>query len=157
MGRRVASPDQLDLLAWEPPAPVARFEEHRVRAATIAVRVSLAVAAALKDADERGLSREEIARRMSLFLGAPISRVTLDGYASTAREDRVISVPRFAALLHATGDRRLLEILAEPMDWAVIERRHLPLIELAAVQQRREELKRHADALLRQARAEGGL
>ncbi len=157
MARRGVPPDQLDLLAWQPPAPVAKFEERRVRAATISVRLALAVSAALKDADARGLSREEIARRMSEFLGTHVSRATLDGYASAAREDRVISVPRFVALLHATRDRRLLEILAEPMDWAVIERRHLPLIELAAVQQRREELRRHAESLLRQARTEGGL
>ena len=87
----------MDLLAWSPPEPVARFEDARVRAATLAGRVSHAVAAALKDAALHGLGRDEVARRMSEFLGTRISRTVLDSYASEAREDRMISVPRFMA------------------------------------------------------------
>ena len=63
----------------------------------------------------------------------------IDAYASIARDDHVISTPRFMALLQVTADRRLLELLAEPAGWAVIERRYLPLIELAAVREREDE------------------
>lgn len=151
MVRHAAQPD---LLEWEPPQPVAHFPEEQVRAATLAGRVSRAVAAALTDAEE---CRETIAARMSAFLGERVSPAMLDAYASQARDDHRISVPRFVALLHATRDRRLLELLAEPMGWAVIERRHLPLIEVAAIREHEDELRRRREHLTRLARTGGGL
>jgi hypothetical protein len=146
----IISPDQLDLLAWEPPETVARFDDRVIRAATIAGQISHAVAAALRDADDRGLYRDEVARRMGAYLGERVSVPMLNGYASEAREQNVISVPRLLALVHVTGDRRLLQMLAEPFGWAVIEGRHLPLIEIAAIREREDELRRRADALRRQ-------
>ena len=147
-------PGQPDLLDWQPPQPVASFPEEQVRAVSIAARISRAVAAALHDADAE---RETIAARMSSFLGERISPAMLDAYASQAREDHRISVPRFLALLHATKDRRLLELLAEPMGWAVIERRHLPLIQVAAIREQEDELRRQREHLTRLARTGGAL
>ena len=146
---------QLDLLRdWEPPAATIRFEPEQVRAATVAHLICRAISAALKDAVQ---SRNEIAKKMSDFLGDNVTVNMLNAYASPARENHPISMARFIALLHATKDRRLLELLAEPMDWAVIERRHLPMIELAAVQERQSELGRRADTLRRQAKSRGVL
>lgn len=146
----VAAPEQLDLLAWTPPETVARFEDRVVRAATIAGQISHAVAAALRDADARGLAREDVARRMGAYLGERVSVTMLNGYASEAREQNVITVPRLLALVHVTGDRRMLHLLAEPFGWAVIEAKFLPMIELAAVREREDDLRRRADALRRQ-------
>lgn len=151
---RRAAPGQLDLLNWTPPEPVARFEVEEVRAVSLTGKLSRAIAATLKDCT---LPREEIAERMGAYLGRPLSVNALNAYASQAREDHVISVVRFAALLHATQDRRLLEMLAELFGWAVIERRFLTLIDLAAVQEKQDELRRQADALRRTARLEGML
>jgi hypothetical protein len=145
----VRHPGQPDLLDWQPPEAVTRFKEEQVRAASFAARVSRAVAVALADCDAE---REAIAARMSTFLGERVSPAMLDAYASQAREDHKISVPRFLALLHATRDRRLLELLAEPMGWAVIERRHLPLIEVAAIRDHEDELRRRREFLMRSAR-----
>lgn len=146
----VRHPGQPDLLDWQPPETVRRFPEEQVRAATFAARVSRAVAVALADADAE---REAIAARMSSFLGERVSPAMLDAYASQAREDHRISVPRLMALLHATRDRRLLELLAEPMGWAVIDRRHLPLIEVAAIREHEDELRRRREYLMRSARS----
>lgn len=149
--------DQADLLSWVPPEPVVRFAEERVRASTLSGRISRAVAEGLKDSAAGGVDRGEVARRMSSFLGEEVSLNMVNAYASQAREDHVISLPRFLALLHATQDRRLLELLLEPFGWSVIERKFLPLIELAAVQEQQNELRRHADALRHKARSRGGL
>ena len=146
----IPSSAQLDLLAWTPPETVARFEERVVRAATLSARISHGVAAALRDADGRGLSREDVAKQMGAYLGERVSVAMLNGYASEAREQTVISVPRLIALVHVTGDRRLMQALAEPFGWAVIEAKFLPMIELAALSERQDELRRHADALRRQ-------
>ncbi|WP_240554602.1 hypothetical protein [Acetobacter cibinongensis] len=59
-------------------------------------------------------------------------------------------MPRFNALIGATGDRRLVEFLAEGHGWTVIERRYLPMIELAAVAERKKELTRMEMGLRRQ-------
>jgi len=146
----VRHPGQPDLLDWQPPEAVKRFPEEQIRAVNFAARVSRAVAVALADADAE---REAIAARMSTFLGERVSPAMLDAYASQAREDHKISVPRFLALLHATRDRRLLELLAEPMGWAVIERRHLPLIEVAAIRDHEDELRKRREFLMRSARS----
>ena len=148
-------PGQLDLLRdWTPPAVTDRFDDVRVRAASLSSRICLAISAALKDS---GDSRAQVAKAMSDFLGEAVTKNMLDAYASPAREDHTITLARFVALLAATKDRRLLELVAEGMGWAVIERRHLPLIELAAVTERQADLARHADALRRKARQGGGL
>lgn len=150
----VASPAQLDLLAWEPPEAVVAFDEAQVRNASIAGRIARGVAACLRDC---GLTREAVAAQMGAYLGERVSKAMLDAYASEAREEHTISVPRLMALLHVTGDRRLLELVAEPFGWCVLPRKFLPLVQLAAVREREDELRRKSDALRRQARAGGAL
>ncbi|HQU16664.1 MAG TPA: hypothetical protein PLO69_11255 [Gammaproteobacteria bacterium] len=131
-----------------------RFDEEKVRAATLPARICKAISAALTEA---GDSREHIAARMSDFLGEKVSVNMLNAYASQARDHHAIGLQRFIALVHATRDRRLLELLAEQFDWAVIERKHLPMIELAMVQERQEELRHRAATLRQKAKVRGAL
>jgi hypothetical protein len=141
-------PGQLDLLGWQAPQPVVRHDPHSVRAKSVAARVCQAISATLRESD---VPREVVARRMGEFLGRPVSKHMLDAYASQAREEHAISLPRFIALAHATGDRRLLQAVADLFGWAVIESRYLPMIELAAVNEQRQLLARHARVLSLQA------
>jgi len=154
MPPRAAHPNQMDLLAWQAPEVVRSFAPELVRGGTFEARLSRAVSLALQDC---GAPRAEIAERMSAFLGQKVSLAMLNAYASAAREEHTISLPRFLALMHATGDQRLLELLAEPFGLAVIERKHLPLIEMALVSERITELKGMHEAKRREARAKGGL
>lgn len=149
MPPRVAS-GQMDLLDWQPPQPTAAFPPERVRGATLAARLSRAVAEALNDSPD---DRQSIADRMSAYLGERVSKAMLDRYASASAEAHTISLTRFLALVHATGDRRLIEMLAEPEGWTVIERRLLPLIQLAALREREDALRREREALQRLARS----
>lgn len=139
-----APASQLDLWNWTPPEPVARFAPERVRAAAVAARICQAVAAALRECEA---PREVIAARMSDYLGVRISRNMLDGYASQGRPDQNISAARLLALLHATGDRRLMQALVDPFNWVVIGREHLPAIELAALREHQGEMARRARVL----------
>jgi hypothetical protein len=140
---------QPDLLSWTPPQAEMAFTEGDVRGSTVAARVSRAVAVALTECTK---PRAAIAREMSRYLGEDVSPAMLDAYASVARQAHRISVPRLMALVHATGDRRLLQLLAAPMGWAVVEQRHLPLIEVALIREHEDELRRRRDALMRKAR-----
>lgn len=148
-------PQQLDLLNdWTPPEATVAFDESRVRAADLKARISLAVAAAMKDCPH---DRKRIAKEMSLYLGEDVSMNMLNAYASQARDAHRIPLERFVALIHVTRDRRLLELVAEMFRWTVIDVRHLPLIELAALRERQREIGAAADALARHARSRGGL
>lgn len=147
---RARPPVQPDLLGWTPPQTELAFDEAEIRGATVAARIARAVSVALRDS---GKGRAQAAREMSTFLGEDVSPAMIDAYASVARETHRISLPRFLALLHVTGDRRLLQLLAQPMGWCVIEDRHAPLIEVALIREREDELRRQREALMRKARA----
>jgi hypothetical protein len=146
---RAAQPSLLD---WTPPQPVARFPEDKVRAATIASAICRGISVAMKECE---LSRDEISERMADFLGEPVSKNMLDAYSSEAREDHIINVVRFIALIHATEDRRLLELVADRFGWSVIEKRYLPLIELAHIHEAEDKLRRQRKSLTRRAQREG--
>ncbi len=138
-----------DLFSWEPPTLVRRFEETRVRAASLRQRIALAVAETLK---ECGRPRDEVARRMSEWLGEEVSRSSLDAYAAQSREDHTISLLRVLALLHATGDVRLLQMAAELFGRSVIEDRFLPWVEVGQMADKKDEFDRAFDAARRAAK-----
>lgn len=143
----------LDLLSWEPPSVAVRFEdEATVRASGAAQRVSRAVAATLKDCD---IDRAEIAQRMSDYLGEEVSKNMLDAYASQARENHNLTLARAFALLHATGDARILGTELERFGLAIIPTRYLAAVEEAMWAEREE--RSHANKLAARRRWKGGL
>ncbi len=143
---------QGDLLEWMPaPDAVSRFDDDRVRGATVADKICRGISETLRDA--KG-SRCEIAAGMSGFLGEAVSENMVNAYASQSRTDHVINIVRFVALLHVTRDRRLLEMVAEMFGWIVVEKRFLNLIELARLQEKQRDIKRRAEAARRLARRE---
>ena len=144
--------EQFDLLAWSPPETVAAFDPQVIRANSYGGRLSRAISVSL---DGCGYSRAEIAARMSEHLGRKISLNILNAYASVARDTHEISVSRFDALVSATGARRLLEFVAADHGFSVIDRRYLPMIELAAVQEHKREIARKEREI--RAVARGGL
>ncbi|SBW09266.1 Phage-related DNA transposition protein(B) [uncultured Alphaproteobacteria bacterium] len=126
-----------ELLSWQPPEPAQAFEPEKVRAASLRTSICRALAVSLKDC---GKEREEIAAEIGKFLGEPCSKAMLDAYASEAREDQVISLLRFLGLIHATHDIRLMQVLAEMFDWAVVPAKYLPAIEESIIADKIEEL-----------------
>lgn len=137
----------LDLLSWEPkvaPAPTGVDVEPDPRpdGKDLGDRISLAVAKALRDCD---LPREEIARRMTRFLGERVSVHSLNGYASQAREDQQISFVRALALCHALERLELLDLGAKAIGAAVVHHKYLPAIESAIQRDRAKDLRREAE------------
>lgn len=145
---------QRDLLSWTPPEPAPAFDPTRIRGATLEASIARAVAECLRQHDAR---REDIAFEMGRFLGCTVSVNMLNAYASEARVGHPISLERFIALMHVTHDARLLQAIAEPSGFAVIERRYLPLIELALLHDHEDRVAKRRKHLQAQARAEGML
>lgn len=150
--RRCSTTD--DLLSWSPPEPVKSFPADRVRAASIAATIARGVSEALK---RSGRNRDQVAQEMADYLGENVSPNMLDKYASEAAEEHVINVVRFMALVHATKSRELIQMLAEPFDWAVVEKRHVDAIQLAAALEERERLNRDIDEARQRLKRNGGL
>ena len=84
--------EQLSLLDWAPVSPSVQFDERLVRSNTLSGRICRAVSTTLTDSQ---IDRPEMAARMSRFLGSQVGINALNGYASPAREDRMISLMRF--------------------------------------------------------------
>lgn len=118
---------------------VARFDPVLVRAATMRQRTSRAVAAALREAE---VDRETIAERMSAYLGEAVSVAVLNKYASQSAGEHDISVARFLALVHATGDARLLQSMLEPLGLAAISEAEQAWIKVGKLVDQQEALER---------------
>ena len=151
MAKARGDKNTLDLLMWAPDVNVEAFEPKTIRAATLTGKISKAVTVILKDArDPEGnrLDRQEIAARMSDYLGEKITAATLSAYASEAKVDHNISLQRAIALMVVTNDGRLLSLMAEPLDMAVIPKRFESAVEEAVLVEKREEI----DARIAQSR-----
>ena len=144
-----------DLLSWTPPDLVERFDDRTVRAASLRDRIAHGVAQTLRDAAARGQERDAIAAAMTTWLGEEVSLHMLNAYASEAKSEHTINFLRVLALVHVTGDVRLLQMAAEMFGRAVVEERHLPWIEVGLLSEKREELDRVYEATRRAARRGG--
>lgn len=153
--RKSACPDTLDLLSWSPPPVEHRYEDEAVtRAATLHGRLCRAMRVTLDAARERGLSREDVAARMSEFLGEEYSAARLNADTAESKETHVINAVRLMAFVNATGDSRIISLIAEPAGLAVVDRKWLPAIEAALLEQHEAEIaerRRRAQAAVRRA------
>jgi len=134
----------LDLLGWQPPAIVERFDEEKVRSSSLRARISRAVAETLRDCN---YGRDEIAEMMSAWLGEDVTEHMINAYASQAREDHTISFQRLLALVHVTGDTRVLQMGAELFGHTVINDKYLEWVEVGMKADRRDEARRQQEEI----------
>lgn len=139
---RARCPSTSDLLDWTPPAPEVRFNDPMItRAATRYAQLCRAMSAVLTEVREKkGLSREEVAARMSVYLGEEYTEARLNADTAESKGTHVISPIRLEAFCDATGDSRMWSLLLEPLGLAVIERRYLPCIEAAVLAEKAEDI-----------------
>jgi len=138
MVRRSHCPQTLDLLAWEAPAIERRFEQaHITNSAVLYDQLCLAMSRVLRDA---GLSRDEVAAGIGALLGEEYSVDRLNADTAQSKTTHVINALRLIALIRVTRDIRILSMVAEPMGYAVIERKWLPAVEAAILEQHEAEI-----------------
>jgi hypothetical protein len=146
--RRLPDPDQPSLLDWQPTKVVRRFAADLIRAASLGAKLCRGLKLTLK---ECGMSRAQVAERMSAYLGETIQESTLNSYVSEAMDERVINTVRFIAFLAVTGDHRALNALLDDLGLVVIERKYLPWIEVGMLREKEDRLKRDIDYARRRA------
>jgi hypothetical protein len=140
-----------DLFRDYSPAPVVeRFAEERVRTAKASSRIARAAAEAIK---ESKLSRENIAREMSAYLGEPVTTAMLDQYTSTANDKHNIPAHRLVALIAVTADIRIINAALHGTDFVAVDAKFEPLIRRELAKEARDRLEREANAADAQWRA----
>lgn len=143
MPPRRPDPKTMSLLDWHPPCPIEAYPEDKVRAATIGAKISKAVSLTMSEAKIGGtkLEREDIARRMTDYLGEDVGVNMLNAYASEAREGHNVSLIRALAMMVATGDYRLFNLMADQLGFSVIHKKYETVVEEAMTAEMIEELK----------------
>lgn len=118
-----------------------------------AIEIAATMAEALEQARKRGLSRDDVAERMSFHLGEKISEATINGYTAQSHKDREITLQRAMAFDAALGQDVLLGLYARKRgDRRVITADEAIYIELGRIHQEekaRAERKRALHALLK--------
>lgn len=153
MAKSRADTKTLELFGWEPKSPkIPTYPHEVVRAATLGGIVSRAVSKTLldvRDREDNPKDRDEVAALMTAYLGEDVPKNMLDGYASQAREAHNIPVTRAMALMHATEDYRLLVLMAQEFDLAVVPKRYEHAVREAILAEKRDEIEGELRALRR--------
>lgn len=113
-----------------------------------AIEIAATITAALEQAHKRGLSRDDVAERMSFHLGGKISEATISGYAAPSHKDRELTLERAMAFDAALGQDVLLGLYARKRgDRRVITADEATYIELGRIHQKEKELAERKRAL----------
>lgn len=129
--------ETLDL--FEPVYPVRRPASGPA-ALSFDGRLRRAISEALKGCPR---SREEIAAEMAVTLERPtLSKAMIDAYSAESRTRHSISVTAFVALIRATGQTWLLDVVAEACGCVVLEGEEARLAERGRLLEARRELDR---------------
>lgn len=106
-----------DLLDWQPSKVTEEYAERDVRAHNASAKYAKAIALTLNDCE---LNRDEIAMKMSVYLGEDFGKNMLDAYAAETRPSHMITLSRLEALIHVTSDLRLLSLIADKFKQIVV-------------------------------------
>ncbi|WP_322885013.1 hypothetical protein U8C32_17010 [Sinorhizobium medicae] len=120
--------------------PVARIDIDRYRS-----KMKRAMARAIRECP---YDRPTIAARMAQYLGLPtISKAMLDAYTAESKEGHDITLPRFAAFVHATGAMWLWDEAVSEQGATLLIGDEARLAEIARLQQEQEIIRAELRAL----------
>lgn len=142
-----------DLFSWQPPTVAVGYSAEVTGRGALDNRIARLIGHALRDAREDGMSRAEVARRMTDWLGRPVSEAMLNKWSSEGSEDHRIPLDAFIALVQATGNKQLLGFAPGEFGLTVIETEYAELIEAHLLDEHIEELQARRQVLSARRRA----
>lgn len=141
-------PHVRDLAAWKAEPVTVGYGDDVAGRGSLNNRIARLVSRALRDTkDDGGLTRNEVAKRMAVYLGRPIALASLDKWASEAAEEHRIPLDAFVALIEATGQHQLLGFLPGMFGFAVVPVRYVAMIELQQLEDHEQEVAARKAAL----------
>ncbi|MGF3027997.1 hypothetical protein ACQVP2_35050 [Methylobacterium aquaticum] len=147
-------PHTRDLSAYEPEPVTVGYGADVVGRGDLGAQIVRIVSRALRDARAAGVSRAEVARLMTEYLGRDVKVATLDKWVSAAAPERNIPLDAFAALVHATGQHDLLGHLPGLFGYAVVPLGYVDMIELQQLEEHARKIAERKANL--QAKIKGG-
>ncbi len=136
-----------DLFSWEPPKVGVGYSDDVIGRGRLDNKIARLISQALRDAREDGISRAEVASRMSGFLGRTVSEAMLNKWSSEGSEEHRIPLDAFVGLVHATEAEELLGFVPGQFGLTVIENEYAELIEERLLDDHIEELQARKQAL----------
>lgn len=129
MVKKLAHPGQLEMNFFEVP-PTPRSEDG---ALDISQQVRSALAETLGACHSRGIDRHEVAARISRLSNRDVGKNMLDRYTAPSADDWRFPLESLPALVMATGDFQLLELIAEKCGCRVTRGDEALLAEIGAL------------------------
>lgn len=141
MSRR-RDPLTKDLFSWQPPQVAVGYGAEIMGRGRLDNKIARLIAHSLRQArDEQKLTRSDVARRMSEYLGRTVSEAMLNKWSSEGSEDHRISLDAFIALVDATGAQGLLGFVPGEFGLTVIESEYAEMIEEQLLGEHIEEMQ----------------
>lgn len=137
MSRRAANPNQGELMFFEVPA----VPLSDAGGLDIALEVRETLTDLLGAASVQGCDRHEVAARISRLSNHEISKHMLDRYTAPSADGWRFPLEALPALTQATGDYRLLELVAEKCGCKVYRGEEAMLAEIGALTMQERNVK----------------
>lgn len=132
-------PDANQLDFWSKPLFPVRSAAVRIDIDRYRSKMKRAMARAIRECP---YDRPTIAARMAQYLGLPsISKAMLDAYTAESKEGHDITLPRFAAFVHATGAMWLWDEAVSDQGATLLVGDEARLAEIARLQQEQDVIK----------------
>lgn len=129
MSRRTVNPNQNELCFFEVPAAI----RHDAGGLDVALAVRETLTDLLGAAVLQGCDRHEVAARISRLANHEISKHMLDRYTAPSADGWRFPLEALPALTQATGDYRLLELVAQACGCRVYRGEEALLAEIGAL------------------------
>ena len=145
---RYRDPLTKDLFEWQPPKVAVGYSDDVIGRGRLDSKIARLIGQALRDARDEGLTRADIAKQMTEFLGRQISEAMLNKWSSESSEDHRIPLDAFIGLVHATGATELLGFAPSEFGMTVISEKYADVIRLQMVRDKKQEIDAMEKALM---------
>lgn len=142
-----------DLFAWQSPKVAVGYGEDVTGRGALDNRIARVISRSLKDAKERGMTRSQIAKAMSDYLGRGISEDMLNKWASEAADSNRITLDAFIALIDATSSHDLMGLVVSGFGYVAVPERYSDMIELHLIEEHERDVIARRQALEARVRA----
>jgi hypothetical protein len=138
----------MDLLAWEPPQVAAGYDAKVAGRGSIENQIARLISQALRDAaDERSMSRTDVAALMSLDLHRTVSEDMLNKWASEASTSHRIPLDAFCSLVKVLEASELLGFIPGLLGYVAVPKKYADIIEMHLIEEKERDLEARKQAL----------
>lgn len=138
----------LDLLTWEPPQVAAGYGVAVSGRGPMDNQIARLVSQALRDAaDERRMSRADVASLLSLDLHRPVSEDMLNKWASEAATTHRIPLDAFCSLVKVLEAEALLGFIPSLLGYVAVPKKYADIIEMHLIEEHQRDIEARKQAL----------